>query len=286
MKAKHGRIIEEAFFKLLMRAAVAIVVLSLGGILLAVCVKGIPSLSWRMISQTSKGGFFLGKGGGILNAIIGSLYLAGGATVLSFAISTFVALYLRVYSKRGAPFARFVRFTLDILSGVPSIVYGAFGFTLLLVLHMRASLLGGIITVALLIMPIMIRAMDEVLLGVPDELLEAALSLGSSRSETAFRVVLRQGVPGLVTAVLISFGRAIGDAASVIFTAGFSDNIPTSLVQPVGTLPLAIFFQMGTPFPEVRMRAYSSALVLTSIILIVSIVTRIVGRRLGKHVVK
>jgi phosphate transport system permease protein len=135
-------------------------------------------------------------------------------------------------------------------------------------------------------MPIMIRAMDEVFLAVPEELVEASLSLGSNRSEAAFRVILRQSIPGLVTAVLMSFGRAIGDAASVIFTAGYSDNIPKSLSDPVATLPLAIFFQMGTPFPEVRARAYSSALVLTSIILLISIGSRIVGRRLSRNILK
>ncbi|TFG62239.1 MAG: phosphate ABC transporter permease PstA [Spirochaetales bacterium] len=282
---KRRRKLEESVFKVLMYSAVGIVLVSLGGILLTVCIKGIPGLSWEMISKPAEGGFYLGKGGGILNAIIGSIYLAGGAVLLAFALSIIAALFLRVTGSRRRGLCSLIRFTLDVLTGVPSIVYGAFGFTLMLALRMRASLLGGIITVAILILPIMIRAMDEAFNGIPEELLDASYSLGANRTETAFRVVLRQAVPGIVTAVLISFGRAIGDAASVIFTAGFSDNIPTSLSKPAATLPLAIFFQLGTPYPEVRMKGYTSAFVLTVIILAVSIAARLLGRRLSRNVI-
>jgi len=98
--------------------------------------------------------------------------------------------------------------------------------------------------------------------------------------------VVRQALPGILTAVLIAFGRGIGDAASVIFTAGFSDYIPYSLLRPAATLPLAIFFQLGTPFPEVQERAYASALILTIIILIISIVSRLLVGRVTRHVIR
>jgi len=151
---------------------------------------------------------------------------------------------------------------------------------------LRASLLGGIIAVSLLILPIMSRTMDEVIRMIPQELLEASYSLGATRLETAMKVVVRQALPGILTAVLIAFGRGIGDAASVIFTAGFSDYIPYSLFRPAATLPLAIFFQLGTPFPEVQERAYASALILTIIILIISIVSRILVGRVTRHVIR
>jgi phosphate transport system permease protein len=172
------------------------------------------------------------------------------------------------------------------LWGVPSIVYGAFGFTIMLLFGLRASLLGGIIAVSLLILPIMSRAMDEVIRMVPQGLLEASYALGATKLETALKVVVRQALPGILTALLIAFGRGIGDAASVIFTAGFSDSIPYSVLRPAATLPLAIFFQLGTPFPEVQDRAYASAFVLTLTILIVSIVSRAFARRYTRHIVK
>ena len=104
--------------------------------------------------------------------------------------------------------------------------------------------------------------------------------------ETALKVVVRQSLPGILTSILIAFGRGIGDAAAVIFTAGFTDAIPTSLLRPVATLPLAIFFQLGVPIPEVQGRAYASALILTILILIISLAARLLSKKLTRHVVK
>jgi phosphate transport system permease protein len=132
----------------------------------------------------------------------------------------------------------------------------------------------------------MSRAIDEIMVLVPMELKEASFALGATRLETAFKVVVRQCMPGILTAVLIAFGRGIGDAASVLFTAGFTDRIPTSLFQPAATLPLAIFFQLGTPFPEVQQRAHASAAVLTLLILLISVGSRLLIRKLTKHVIK
>ncbi|MFA5195090.1 MAG: ABC transporter permease subunit, partial [Bacteroidales bacterium] len=164
-----------------------------------------------------------------------------------------------------------------------SIVYGAFGFTLMVALGLKTSLLAGIITVALFILPIMIRAMDEVLRNVPAGLMEVSVSLGSNRSQTAFIVYLRQCSSAIVTAIMISFGRAIGDAASVLFTTGYTDNIPTSITQPSATLPLSIFFQLSSPIPEVQSRAYASAAILTILILIISVMARLLSNKYNKN---
>jgi len=280
------RNIEEKIFKGLMLLSTVVILSSLVLILLTVLVKGLPYLSWAMVTQVPQGGYYLGKGGGILNAIVGSLYLAGGATFLAILLSLPVALYLNVYSKSDSKFVSACRFTFDVLCGVPSIVYGAFGFTIMIFFGMRASLLGGIIAIALLIMPMMIRSMDEVIRLVPRELMDASYALGANRWETALKVVARQSLPGILTSILIAFGRGIGDAAAVIFTAGFTDAIPTSLLRPVATLPLAIFFQLGVPIPEVQGRAYASALILTILILIISLAARLLSKKLTRHVVK
>jgi phosphate transport system permease protein len=280
------RSVEEKFFKFLMVFSTVIIVVSLFVILLTILIKGLPALRWSMITQIPKGGFYLGKEGGILNAILGSLYLAGGATFLAILISLPIVIYFNVYAPRRSLFVNLCRFSLDVLWGVPSIVFGAFGFTIMLFFGLRVSLLGGIIAVALLILPVMSRAMDEVMKMIPRDLLEASYSLGATKLETSVKVVLRQALPGILTAVLIAFGRGIGDAASVIFTAGFTDAIPTSLLKPVATLPLAIFFQLGTPFPEVQERAYASALVLTIIILVISIASRLLSKSFTKHIIK
>ena len=278
------RHIEESIFKTFMILSFLLVAGSLGIILMTVIIKGLPALNLDMLTQTPKGGYYLGKEGGILNAIIGSLYLAGGATLLALLLSLPIALYLRSYVSSDRR-ADIVRLTMDVLWGIPSIVYGAFGFTLMLALGLRASLLGGIIALALLEMPIMTRAIDEVLRMMPVDLEQASFALGSTRLETALYVVIRQMLPGIVTAILLAFGRGIGDAASVLFTAGYTDRIPTSLLRPVASLPLAVFFQLGTPFPEVQRRAYASALVLTFIVLAVSLGSRWLAARLGKYAI-
>lgn len=278
--------IEESIFKVLMKVATGIIILALLLIVISIIYKGFPSLSWEMLTQTPKGGFYFGKEGGILNAIVGSLYLAIGSTLIAFAIGFPVALFMNVYLIKHRKFVQVIRFFLDLLWGVPSIVYGAFGFTLMIFLGMKTSLLAGTITVALFIIPIMVRSMDEVIKTIPIGLLEASYSLGATRSEAAFKVVLKQCFPGIVTAVLLSFGRAIGDAAAVLFTTGYTDHIPTSLNQPSATLPLSIFFQLGSPIEEVQNRAYASALVLTIIILIISILSRYFSKRYEKHRIK
>jgi len=279
-KPRH---ITETIAKFFMLLSFLVVAVSLLSILWTVLSKGLPALSWEMISQTPKGGYYLGKEGGILNAILGSLFLAGGGTLVALVVSLPISLFLETYVMK-TRWARYVRLTMDILWGIPSIVYGAFAFTLMLAIGMRASLLGGIIVLALLEIPIMTRAMDEVIRLMPEELSQASLAVGASKLETALKVTVRQMLPGIVTATLLAFGRGIGDAASVLYTAGYTDRIPTSLSSPTASLPLAIFFQLGTPYPEVQQRAYASALILTLIVLIVSLGSRLVSARLGRFI--
>ena len=279
------RRMEENLFLFLMGLSFALLTFSLGFILLTVLVKGLPALNFAMLTQVPNGGYYLGKEGGILNAILGSLYLAGGGTLLAILISLPLALSLEVYARRSR-WAGLVRLALDMLWGIPSIVYGAVGFMIMLTLNLRASLLAGMIVLALLELPIMARAMDQVIYQMPFDLEQSSLALGATRFETAVFVIIRQMLPGIVTAILLAFGRGIGDAASVLFTAGYTDRIPTSLMQPVASLPLAVFFQLSMPYPEVQRRAYAAALVLTVIVLIVSLGSRWLSRRLSKYVVR
>jgi phosphate transport system permease protein len=284
-KRWRRRHVTEAFIKGIMRICFGLVAGSLALILWTVISRGLPSLTWEMVSQAPKGGFYMGGGGGILNAILGSLYMASAGTLLALVLGLPIALYLETYLG-DSEWGQYVRLSLDVLWGIPSIVYGVFGFTLMLAVGMRASLLGGIIVLALLELPIMTRAMDEVIRMMPQDLSQAALALGSTRLEIALRVVTRQMLPGIITALLLAFGRGIGDAASVLFTAGYTDRMPSSLFSPVASLPLAIFFQLSTPFPEVRQRAYAAALILTVIVLAVSLGSRWLSSRLSKFVVK
>jgi phosphate transport system permease protein len=286
-KKKHleRRHIVELFIKFIMLIALLIVAGALGLILWTIISRGLPSLSWEMVSQVPQGGYYMGKGGGILNAIIGSAYLATGGTLLAMLLSIPIALYLKAYLGK-SKWGEYVRLSLDVLWGIPSIVYGAFGFALMILLGMRASLLAGIIVLALVELPIMTRAMDEVIRRMPVDLEHAALALGSTKFEVAMNVVTRQMLPGIITAVLLAFGRGIGDAASVLFTAGYTDRIPSSLMNPTASLPLAVFFQLGSPYPEVRERGYAAALILTIAVLLVSFLSRWLSARLNRYTIK
>ena len=279
------RHIVELVIKTIMRLALFIVAGALGLILWTIISRGLPSLSWEMVSQIPKGGYYMGKDGGILNAIIGSAYLATGGTVLAMLLSVPIALYLKAYLGKSR-WGDYVRLSLDVLWGIPSIVYGAFGFALMILLGMRASLLAGIIVLALVELPIMTRAMDEVIRRMPADLEHAALALGSTKFEVAVNVITRQMLPGIITAILLAFGRGIGDAASVLFTAGYTDRIPSSLMNPTASLPLAVFFQLGSPYPEVRERGYAAALILTIAVLLVSFGSRWLASRLNRYTIK
>ncbi len=279
MKAK---IIEEKAAKILMYASLAIVFLFVVSVIWSIFQKGWPVLSWEMVTQLPSGGFYIGGEGGFLNAIVGSLYIVSASTIIGLIIALPVVFYLNVYLKADSKFAYISRLAYDTLFGIPSIVYGAFAFTLMVWMGVRASLMGGIIVETMLIVPILIRSMDEVAKSIPKDILESSFSLGATRIET-IGVVLRQIAPAIATATLLSIGRSIGDAAGVMFTAGFSDNIPTSLNQQTATLPLSVFFQLSAPQTEVQDRAYAAAVVLTIIVLILSLSGRFIMAHFSKN---
>lgn len=274
--------IEEIIFRGLMWLSLGIVAVSVASVLWSIFSKGLPVLTWEMVSELPGAGFYIGKEGGFLNAIAGSVYIVLGATMIGLAISIPVVFYLNVFLRKGSRFAYIARLAFDVLFGIPSIVYGAFAFSIMVMMGMRASLLGGIIVETLLIVPILIRSMDEVARTIPKDLLEAAYSLGATKIET-IGIVVRQIAPAIATATLLSVGRAMGDAAGVMFTAGFTDYVPESLGDKAATLPLAVFFQLSVPQVDVQNRAYAAAVVLTIIVLALSVTGRLIMRYFSKN---
>ena len=282
MDIKRKKQVSEWAVKTVMWISMSIVFLLVFSVIWTIFSKGCKAMSWSMLTKLPTAGTYLGGEGGFPNAIVGSLYIVGASTVLGLLVSIPVVFYLNVYLKTSSKLAYYLRLACDVLFGVPSIVYGAFGFTIMIFFGLRTSLLGGIIVITMLIIPIFIRTMDEATRNFPREILDASYALGATRWET-LKVVVRQIAPCIATATLLSIGRAIGDAASVMFTAGYTDSIPTSLSQPAATLPLAVFFQLTSPIPEVVDRAYAAALVLTIIVLILSISGRFITNRFSKN---
>lgn len=281
----RAKFIEEKVMNTVMVLCAVTLFCIVGAILYTIASEGWSAMSLSMITDLPGGGFYMGREGGLLNAIMGSLMIVSASTVLGLAVSIPVVFYLNVYLSKGSKLAYVTRLSFDVLFGVPSIVYGAFAFTLMVYFGLKTSLLGGIIVITLLIIPIFIRSMDEVARTMPRDILDATFSLGATRLQSV-RVVVRQIMPGIATATLLSIGRAIGDAAAVMFTAGYTDSIPTSLTQPAATLPLAVFFQLSSPIPEVQSRAYAAALILTIIVLVLSITGRIITNRFSRNRIK
>lgn len=277
---KNSKFIEEKVVKALMWVSVSLVILVVASIICTIFVKGFGSLSLDMVTKVPGRNWNTTDEGGFINAIWGSVIVVAPATLIAMVVSIPVVFYMNLYRRRSNWLSYVARLAYDVLYGIPSIVYGAFAFMIMVMVGMRASVLGGIIVSTLLIIPMFIRNGDEISKSVPDDMIDAAYSLGATKWET-LKVVVRQVLPGMATATLLAVGKAIGDAAAVMFTAGFSDSMATSLSSPTATLPLAIFnwVTMPDPFPG---RAYAAALVLTVIVLILSLG----GRWITNHFTK
>ena len=277
---RNSKFIEEKVVKALMWVSVSLVVLVVASIICTIFVKGFGSLSWDMVTKVPGRNWNMTDDGGFINAIWGSIIVVAPATLIAMVVSIPVVFYMNLYRRRSNWLSYVARLAYDVLYGIPSIVYGAFAFMIMVMVGMRASVLGGIIVSTLLIIPMFSRNGDEISKSVPDDMIDAAYSLGATKWET-LKVVVRQVLPGMATATLLAVGKAIGDAAAVMFTAGFSDSMATSLSSPTATLPLAIFnwVTMPDPFPG---RAYAAALVLTVIVLILSLG----GRWITNHFTK
>jgi phosphate transport system permease protein len=285
MEILNKRTLEENIFKVLMLLSLIVVIGSLVIIIGLVVINGSSSLSIEMFTQTSGGGYYLGKGGGVLNAIVGSLLLALPATGFAYLIGLGISLFLQK-DLTHPKFSSFIRLTLDILWGIPSIIYGIFCLMIMILIGIGTSLVAGMFALTLLELPIITRYMDESIKMVPMGLRESAYSLGSTKFETSMKIVRRQALPGIIAGVLLGLGRGIGDAASILFTAGFSDRIPQSLYDATAALPTMIYHLYASPIPLVRQRAYAAAFILLIIVLIISVLSRLLTNKFTKFVVR
>ncbi len=286
MELLNRRNLEEKIFLGLMLASVLIVMGSLILVVAVISINGAPSLSIEILTQTSEGNFYLGGGGGFLNAIVGSLLLSLPATGLAFLISMAIALYLQKDFLKPRT-SNFIRLCLDILWGVPSVVYGVFCLAIVMALGMtRQSLILGIIALTLLEIPIITRSIDESIKMVPIGLKESAYSLGSTKFEMSMKVVRKQAMPGIIAGVLLGFGRGIGDAASILLTVGDSNYFPSSINDQTAALPTMILNLVGMPDEVVQNKAYAVAFVLLLIVLLISILTRYLAKKSSKNIIK
>ena len=256
LSRKHIETISFGFIGAAAFIVLAILVIILGYII----INGLPALSWEFLTQPPKD---LGRDGGIYPAIIGTLYLVAGAILIALPLGVGAAIYLVEYTREGR-ITRLIRNGVDLLNGTPSIVFGLFGFAfIVLYLTVGVSLLAGQITLALMILPTVIRTTEESLKNIPQSLREGSLALGATRWQTISKVVIPPAVPGIVTGAILCIGRAAGETAPIMFTAVvFSSRfLPTSEFQPVMALPYHLFI-LATNVPGASTNQYGTALVL------------------------
>jgi phosphate transport system permease protein len=225
--------------------------------------------------------------GGIKNAIVGSFYLVALACILAIPLSAGAAVYITEYARKGI-IQRTVEFTADVLAGVPSIVFGAFGWTFfswyLRFFTGGKSLLSGALTLSLMMIPTVLRTTQEALRAVPLSLREASLALGATRWGTTWRVTIRACFPAIVTGVLLAIARVAGETAPLLFTTGYNDDSPRSIFDAVASLPFTIYLYANHHELIVQQKAYTSSLVLISMVLAVSVVANIISRKIGTFV--
>jgi phosphate transport system permease protein len=241
--------------------------------------QGLGSLSSSFFTTDPSGNFF-GDPGGIRSAILGTLEIVGIATAIAVPVGIAVALYLTEYG-RESRFANLVRYFIDVMTGVPSIMFGLFIYIVLVVAHVGGGFSGwkGSVALALLMLPIVTRASEVVLLLVPRDLREAALALGAPRWRVITRVILPTARPGLVTGSLLAIARGMGETAPLLFTVGVAFGLTGNLGQPMNTLPLQIFSDITSPRQAVIDRAWGAALTLVALILMLNLIARAVSRR-------
>lgn len=248
-------------FSFALIVASAIIVLGILVIILQdIVINGLPAISWEFLTQPPRD---LGRAGGIYPAIIGTLCLVAGAIAIALPLGVGAAIYLVEYTREGR-ITRLIRTGVDLLNGTPSIVFGLFGFAfLVLYLNLGVSMLAGQVTLALMVLPTIIRTTEEALKNIPQALREGSLALGATRWQTISRVVLPPAVPGIVTGSILSIGRAAGETAPIMFTAVvFSQRfLPDSVFEPVMALPYHLFI-LATNVPGASQNQYGTALVL------------------------
>jgi phosphate transport system permease protein len=258
--------------------AVVLALVPLAMILFYVISHGFSSLNWAFFTQMPKP---VGEvGGGMANAIVGTLILIGIAGGLGVPVGVLSGIHLAEYG--GTKFASVVRFTADVLNGVPSIVIGIFAYALVVLPVHRFSALAGGFALAIMMIPIVTRTTEELLRLVPGNLKEGALALGATRTRAMFTVILPAALPGILTGILVALARIAGETAPLLFTAFNNRYWSTSLVQPIGSLTVQIYTYAQSPYDDWIRQAWAGAFVLVSMILTLSIVARLVTRRLER----
>jgi phosphate transport system permease protein len=272
MDAYRRRIVLDRLARWGCVVATLLALLPLASVLIYVTAKGIGGLSWDLFTELPAP---VGElGGGFGNAMVGTLLLVGLACAVSIPVGVLAGLYL---SELGATtrLGKAVRFSSDVMSGVPSIAVGIFVYSLVVLSMRRFSALAGGIALGILMLPTITRTTEELLKLVPDSLREAGLALGVPKWRVILQVVLRTGAPGIATGVMLAVARAAGETAPLLFTAFGNRFWSTSLDKPIASLPVQIFTYAVSPYDDWHRQAWAAALVLIAMVLVLNVAARL-----------
>ncbi len=274
---------QSAFFALV-RASALIITLALGGILLYILVSGISVISWDFITQRPTDAM---TKGGIMPAILGTIYLTIGAIAIGLPLGIASAVYLTEYARQGR-IIRLIKVGINCLAGVPSVVFGLFGLGFFVIfLKFGSSILSGSLTLGFLILPTIIGASEEALKAVPQTFREASLSLGVSKWQTIYRIVLPNALPGILTGSILGIGRAAGETAPIMFTAAayFTAKLPGSVFDEVMALPYHIYVlaTAGTNIEATRPIQFGTVLVLVAVVLGIDLIAILIRASMRKN---
>jgi phosphate transport system permease protein len=250
--------------------AALICVVPLGAVILFVVINGAPALNLDLLTKAPKA---LGTGGGAASAILGSLQMVPLAAGMAVPIGIAAAVYVAEFS--GSRSARIVRFAADVLVGIPSILVGIFVFTLLVLPFHQFNAFAGSVALALLMIPVIMRTSEEILRLVPGSLREASLALGIPMWRTVLSVVLRTGLSGILTGVMLAIARAFGETAPLLFTALGSRLVNVGdLSKPMDSLPVFVYTNARAPITILNQQAWGAALLLLLIVLTINVAVR------------
>lgn len=243
--------------------------------------NGLSHVSWEFITGAYTR---IGEASGIWSMIVSTIYMVGLSLGIAAPIGIMTAIYLTEYAKPGSKIVQMIRFCIESLAGIPSIVYGLFGMTFFVTtLGLGFSILAGSLTLSMLILPVLIRTTEEALRAVPMAYREGGYALGSSKVYTIWRLILPSALPGIVTSVILSIGRVIGESAPVFLTAGMVTQIPESVLESGRTLTVHLYKLTQELFTQHEWdQAYATATVLIVLVLILNLATKLIATRFNK----
>jgi phosphate transport system permease protein len=269
------RILYDKLFKKIIILFTFCSILPMFFILFFITSKGISVINWRFLTQLPKP---IGEmGGGISNAIIGTLMLIGIATAFSVPVGILTGIFLS--ENRKGKLASLTRLCIETLQGVPSVVIGIIAYIWLVVSLGSFSALSGGVALGLMMLPVIITATEETLKLIPGSLKEASLALGVSYPRTILKVILPAGISGIVTGILLSIARVAGETAPLLFTAFGSPFMNLNILKPVNSLPLMIFNYATSPYPDWHTLAWGASFVLIAFVLGLNLLTKVVTRK-------